>query len=326
MQIITKALTEVQDGYDIAGIEWDDGTRSDVVYCPRPAVAAALAPIIVEVQNKVTPIFMSRLIGYCLHAKAVYGRLPTVLVFCVSGFSPQSMQKEMVRDEKRSWLYSASCNWWAVRCSIIYIKEDADFGGDEDNNNIEPLFALASFFNEQQPVMHAHSLASNAIIQQLYYLAMTETQLQKDYSENYAAAMNAICKTHELLYSKALKSLKMGKTNAHTSKILGRGLSYTATLKRKYSIAECDDSSSATDEEHPDYSPIASSSSPAPGMRKRLKDIEFVDQYRKNLKPLRMNWSACLKDGKAAGLFELYNTSESLRSNIRLIREQLKQT
>ncbi|CAO3695429.1 hypothetical protein G6F70_008979 [Rhizopus microsporus] len=63
IDIITSNLLDVPKGtYTIAGTEWANGSRSDILYVPYLGIQNSLPPILIEVQSIVNVTFMERLV------------------------------------------------------------------------------------------------------------------------------------------------------------------------------------------------------------------------------------------------------------------------
>ncbi|KAI9487519.1 MAG: hypothetical protein EXX96DRAFT_553581 [Benjaminiella poitrasii] len=67
INIITKALLNVENDYHVGNSEWDNGMRSDVVLQPKSS-ASNLPPTIIEIQQTIDALFIKRVINYSLQA------------------------------------------------------------------------------------------------------------------------------------------------------------------------------------------------------------------------------------------------------------------
>ncbi|KAI9489847.1 hypothetical protein BDB00DRAFT_769882, partial [Zychaea mexicana] len=89
IDIITSDLLNVPKGtYTTATTEWDNGSRSDILYVPCLGIQNSLPPILIEVQAIVNEASMERLFKYSQNAKQVYKSYPLVMVFCIDKLSP----------------------------------------------------------------------------------------------------------------------------------------------------------------------------------------------------------------------------------------------
>lgn len=74
--------------------EHNDNKRSDITYYPHDNTKS-LAPVIVEIQNKVSHKFIARLMRYLLNAFDEINILPIVLVINIDGFSSKTFAKKI---------------------------------------------------------------------------------------------------------------------------------------------------------------------------------------------------------------------------------------
>lgn len=65
INIITKAILNVENEFITDSTNWPNGTHSDVLLIPK-CMDSGLPPIIIKFQQNVNAKFMKRAIGYCI--------------------------------------------------------------------------------------------------------------------------------------------------------------------------------------------------------------------------------------------------------------------
>ncbi|RCH88512.1 hypothetical protein CU097_011284 [Rhizopus azygosporus] len=105
IDIIASDLLNIPKGtYTTASTEWDNGSRSDILYVPYLGIQSSLPPILIEVQAIVNEAFMERLVKYNQSAKQLYKSYPLVMIFCVDELSPLTFITKFIPIDSKPWM------------------------------------------------------------------------------------------------------------------------------------------------------------------------------------------------------------------------------
>lgn len=303
IDLVADELLNVPKGtYISAGTEWNNGSRSDILYMPRLPIQKSLPPILIEIQQVVNEAFMQRLINYSQNASNIYGNYPIALVFCIEKVSPIHITKKFTPVPESLWMSSlASTDFWAKNCFLV---SKATLSNVITSDELTPLQALSLFLMEGSPTLYGHSHAENKTIQQLYRISLTIFENQMEEEQDISNVVNIVCQNNETILSKIDDALSSVPGSSKARNLVKRGLMFNMSAKRKYCQAMNSDSDSSLE--------------PLPKLKGKAKeltkqdDVEFLIDYRKNLIG-KMNWKRCLEIGHEKGLFKRYSTGESLR-------------
>ncbi|KAI9263653.1 hypothetical protein EDC94DRAFT_670935 [Helicostylum pulchrum] len=107
LNIITKALVNVENEYICSNTDWPNGIRSDFLLEPRSN--KNLPPIIIE-------FHMKRAVNYCLQAYKRFDRGPILLIVAINPLRGDF--SKCIKKCADLSLYKAICNYWADCCYI----------------------------------------------------------------------------------------------------------------------------------------------------------------------------------------------------------------
>ncbi|KAL0078180.1 hypothetical protein J3Q64DRAFT_1757166 [Phycomyces blakesleeanus] len=305
VNIITKALLNIEDRYLPESTDWPNGTHSDVVLVPK-STDSSLAPIIIEFQQVVDKKFMKRAVGYCLQAYKRFEIEPILLVICIKSLSITTRNGLEICDNLPC--YAASCDYWADRFYIIdkssikqHISSKSGLG-----SNLNPFTAYCLFLTAQSTSIELSSRKENTTMEMLYRLSQDAYAriIDKDTVElDELRNLNDIyCKQ----YKKVLAMLQDDSLPRSAIKDYASKSLYSIQKKRKFDQL-------ATD--------------PLPEDQNMEKDVEleealdeqmdFVKNFKKARaeKGIKMDWRLCLKEGKKRFGWK-YRSGESLRVHI----------
>ncbi|KAG1192744.1 hypothetical protein G6F70_009171 [Rhizopus microsporus] len=294
IDFVVAEILEVPKGtYVSAGTEWNDGSRSDILYTPRLSIQKPLPPILIEIQLIVNEAFMQRLISYSQKALNIYKTYPIVLILCVDRVSPAHPMAKFKPIPEKPWMASLlSTDFWA---QSYFIMSKQTLSNNTPPDQLTPLQALSSFLTEGSPTLYDHPYAENQTIQQLYQISMAISENQVECDKNISNVADA--------------ALFAVPGSSKAKNLIKRGLAFNVAAKRKY--CQTVDSDSDSD----------SSLEPLPKLKGKAKEttrvenqdnLKFVISYRKNLIG-KMNWKTCLEVGHKNNLCQRYSTGESLR-------------
>ncbi|KAG1144952.1 hypothetical protein G6F38_005988 [Rhizopus arrhizus] len=137
--VATKAIVDIDgDAYRIGDAEWDDGTRSDVLYEPVNEFLQQ-PPIIVEVQTTVDAEFMNRAVHYCVMAYRRYKTLPTLLIFATNTTTIPT--DNMHRSNVFCGL-SLPCEYWAKKCYLINLASASSQSVERETELLDAITSV----------------------------------------------------------------------------------------------------------------------------------------------------------------------------------------
>ncbi|KAL0078385.1 hypothetical protein J3Q64DRAFT_1824822 [Phycomyces blakesleeanus] len=306
IDLVVGELLDVPDGtYMSAETEWQNASRSDILYKPRLAIQNSLPPILIEIQLTVNEPFMQRLVSYSQSALSIYKTYPIVLIVCTDRVSPIQLMAKFKPISGKPWMSSLlATDFWAQSCFIV---SKLTLSGIAPSDQLTPLQALSSFLTEASPTLYGHPFAENRTIRQLYHIAMAISENQVECDKDVSNVVDIICYNNEKILMKADAALFGVSGSSKAKNLIERALVFNAAAKRKYYQTVDSDSDSSLE--------------PLPKLKgktretiqdKKQDDLEFVIKYRKNLIG-KMNWKTCLSVGHEKNLCEDYSTGESLR-------------
>lgn len=121
-------------------------TNTVVLHVSKTEAINMLAPILIEIQNRIDQDFMSRLIWYCTYVFDRYDDLPVVLVIVAKGFSSISFEQQFDTNSNHTHFLEMNYKCWTKSCDFTspnsiknYIK----------GNPMDPLVVLAYYMTSQ---------------------------------------------------------------------------------------------------------------------------------------------------------------------------------
>ncbi|CAO3606904.1 unnamed protein product [Mucor hiemalis] len=286
IDLIVDSLLNIPAGtYGVASSEWLNDTRSDTLYEPKLDIQKSLPPVLIEVQALVDERFMMRLMQYAINVNERYDSKPVVLIFCVDKISLKSLSAQFTQyTNNQQYLRSFPSPVWAQQCLLVFEKND-----DIGSYPLETLQAISSFFCQQK-------IAKEATVE--------ETQ----YENNIRHTLDIVLANNE----KCLNRIKKSLTGVHdikkAEKLIEKGLTYNAGVKRQLSDISSD---SESDLEFPEKLPLGIKHPPT--TPQLAEEIAFVKRFKANVG--RMNWTQCLTEAYENNLLLRYSTGSSLRAN-----------
>jgi hypothetical protein len=306
IDLVVGELLKVPNGTHMsAETEWQNASRSDILYEPRLAVQKSLPPILIEIQLTVNEPFMQRLVSYSQSASNIYKTYPIVLIVCTDRVSPTQLLKKFNPVSGKPWMSSLlATDFWARSCFIV---SKLTLSTISPSDQLTPLQALSSFLTEASPTLYGHPFAKNRTIRQLYHIAMAISENQVECDTDVSNVVDIICYNNEKILMKADAALFGVSGSSKAKKLIGRGLDFNAAAKRKY----CQNVDSESDSSLEQLLKLKGKTMETSQDQKQ-DDLEFVINYRKNLIG-RMHWKTCLSAGHEKNLCQGYSTGESLR-------------
>lgn len=156
--------------------DWTNGTRSDILYTPRLALATSLPPILIEVQKRVDQKFMARLCSYSLNVFFHYKVHPIVIVFCVEKVAGDVKDTfEAVR--RNDYLFETVCHHWTKKCYLIS-NETINYSlNSTTEDDFDSLLAIQYFLGSQQRNIMALNFYNDPAIALLYEISKREFEV-----------------------------------------------------------------------------------------------------------------------------------------------------
>lgn len=242
VDLVTSDLLDVPKGtYTTASTEWQNGSRSDILYVPRLGIQNSLPPILIEVQLIINEPFMQRLVQYCQSVLQLYKSYPLVLVFCIDKVSPSTLITKFKPVDVKPWMHSIKCcDFWAKSC---YLVPKSTLSSEGSGANVSPLLALSTFLIEQSPTLYGHSHPDHPTIRMLYRLAKECIEHKTKKELELVDIVDVICSNNEKMLHKVEASLVNVPGTSKAKKIVSCALEFNRSAKRKYVTMEGSDSS-----------------------------------------------------------------------------------
>lgn len=291
INFITESLTGTKDNYSIGNCEWNDGTRSDMVLEPKSA-HSNLPPLILDIQHTLNIASMKSAVSCCLQASTRYDVEPIILIICVEKLH-QDINKH-VKPSTLPGVFSYFCQPWADNCYIIS-KESI-----KDNMTIplDPMVALGAFFTSSSPSVGNHPFKDDPTIQYLYTLSLFQQQIETVNKDTPLKLIDL-----QLMEYDRLKMLANSLEQPVFERAIDDAKSRALTIKRKYEDW---------------FTPPVPASSTTSHVGKNNDTYKaamaFVVEFKQKKveQQKRMDWVACLKEGKDLNILN-YKNPESLR-------------
>ena len=292
--IITKAIVDIDgDAYRIGDAEWDDGTRSDVLYEPVNE-SLQQPPIIVEVQTTVDTEFMNRAVHYCVMAYRRYKTLPMLLIFATNTTTIPT--DNMHRSNVFCGL-SLPCEYWAKKCYLINLASASSVS----INIHEPFQALSMFLLNQQTCLLESNSWKDPTMRRLFQIARDALQQSIERETELLDAITSICDASIKHYEQILNTaerLQYDSPNIRQEVVCG--MQKLQQVKRRFE--EVDSLQEPTDQGN-----LATSADE----ERYQNTMEFVEKYKTTRK--RMNWRDCHKQLTQKSNVIKYKNPEVLR-------------
>ena len=283
-----------------------DGTQSDILYIPNVKPTEDLPPILIEVQRKVDPRFMSRAIKYCASVFEEHGVLPILLIICVNGFSSDAFKAQFEKSDRPYFLH-ANCEFWAKRCYVLSKESIKDFIHETP---MIDMVALGHFFTQQKrSILSLQDKSGDPTIRLLYKVAKEKLDGERKSDEAKLDMILAFCSQTQSQFEKIAEYAKnqsvqsSAESSARLLQYAHDGIELSQLQKRKYEQTFCRDVS-PTD----DTGTTGQIKTPVLD-----KDMEFVRSFLQGRQG-PMSWKQCYLDGVALGLFQRYRNSTTLKS------------
>ncbi|KAG2209747.1 hypothetical protein INT47_001895 [Mucor saturninus] len=305
IDLIINSLLNIPAGtYGVASSEWLDNTRSDTLYEPRLDIQKSLPPVLIEVQARVDEKFMMRLMQYAINVIERYDLKPVVLIFCVDKISSKSLSAQFTQNtNNQRYLRSFPSPVWAQQCFLVFENND-----DVGSYPLETLQAISSFFCQQKATLYDHSYSEDNTIKFLYKIAKEVTVEETQYESNVRHTLDIVLTSNEKFLNRIKKSLTGVPDIKKAERLIEKGLTYNASVKRQLSDISTD---SESDLEFPEKLPVRSKRPPT--TPQLADEIAFVKRFK--AKVGRMNWTQCLTEAHENHLLLRYSTGSSLRAN-----------
>ncbi|KAI9014362.1 hypothetical protein CLU79DRAFT_870658, partial [Phycomyces nitens] len=250
--------------------EHNDNTRADITYYPQDN-AKNLAPVIVEIQKKVTHEFIARLIRYSLSVFDQTKTLPIILVFNIDGFSSKNFRSENFAKSDNEPFYTLPSTLWAKRVRLY----NADSISSLLEEKMSEMIGLVHFLTQQEKHIVALDEYKDPYLQNIYRI-VSEIFNQK--SNRKVIQDNQIESFCDTIVSQLKKVIHNNKSDDQVSR--KRVAKYALDV---ISFAEHFRRLCTEEEESANVTPIATIES---------EDFVFVKNFIKR-NPGKMKWESC---------------------------------
>ncbi|GAN04955.1 hypothetical protein MAM1_0078d04422 [Mucor ambiguus] len=213
------------DAYSVGANEQHDGRRADMVYFPLKEFARDLAPVIVEIQNKVNHAFVARAIRYCLNIFDDVKALPALVVISIDGFSSKEFRDLAFDKSDGNPFYTHSCQSWAKQVQVYTADSIAK---RIDSSSVDPMIALAYIliFQEKNRVMLDEY--DDPTIQDIYKTALNFFSFDKDTTNDLTGRTESFCDAMASQFAKSRKRLRQYAED---------GIDFDRQFKRRHKIS-----------------------------------------------------------------------------------------
>ena len=309
IKIITTALVNETDDYNIADSEWSNGCRSDLVLEPK-SPSFGLPPIVIEFQQSVNNIFMKRAIQYSLQAYQRYQVDPIILIICMNSLS--SDIESLTKPSHILGCRSYPCHSWADKCLII---SKTTLNTLTPSQQSDPFVAFGLFLTQSTAITDL--ALDDPTMNHLKSLALDHYSSLIGNEVHLADFVKDLLDTQEKQYQHLL-TLASQQNSSHALQVsIQNAQAQQHELKRKFdeldtspSIAVPSTTSSAA---LPSPSSNASSSSTSLYERGMAFVLQFKAARIKQGKE-RMDWKACMEEGHRNGLLLNYKNTNTLKN------------
>ncbi|KAG1037895.1 hypothetical protein G6F43_012766 [Rhizopus delemar] len=190
------------DAYSVGANEQHDGRRADMIYFPLKEFARDLAPVIVEIQNKVNHAFVARVIRYCLNIFDDVRALPALVVISIDGFSSKEFRDFAFDKSDGNSFYTHPCQSWAKQVQVY----TADFIAKRIGSSpIDPMIALAHVLILQEKNIMMLDKYDVPTIQDIYKTALNVFSFGKDTTNDLTRRNESFCDAMASQFAKILK-------------------------------------------------------------------------------------------------------------------------
>ncbi|KAG2218860.1 hypothetical protein INT45_011284 [Circinella minor] len=270
--------------------EHNDNKRTDITYYPQDTTKN-LAPVIVEIQKKVSHEFIARLMRYSLNVFDETKILPIVLVINIDGFSSKHFCKENFVQRDNEPYYILSSSLWAKQVHIY----NADSIPSFLQVPMPKMIALVHFLTQQQKHIVALDEYMDSTLQRIYRIAYhiftDESNIKVIQDTKIESFCDAItCQFKKVIHNNNLNDKTSRK---RIEKYAQDGISFTENFKRRC-IGE------------------GESTSVTPILITESKDLIFVKEFIKQNRG-KMKWASCYDQGIEKGLFDRFASYSTLK-------------
>ncbi|KAI9483954.1 MAG: hypothetical protein EXX96DRAFT_560282 [Benjaminiella poitrasii] len=270
--------------------EHNDNIKTDITYYPQDSTKN-LAPVIVEIQKKVTHEFIARLIRYSLSVFDQTKTLPIVLVLNIDGFSSKNFRDENFVKSDNEPFYTLPSTLWAKQVQLY----NADSISSLLKEPMSEIIALVHFLTQQEKHIVALDEYRDPALRKMYRIASEIFNEKFNRKVIQDTQIESFC---DAIASQLKNVVQNNKTDGQASrkrvaKYAQDGISFAEYFKLR--CTEEGGSASVT--------PIAITES---------KDLVFVkDSIKKN--PGKMKWESCYNEGIQKNLFSRYGSFSTLK-------------
>ncbi|CEI88119.1 hypothetical protein RMCBS344292_02519 [Rhizopus microsporus] len=269
--------------------ENNDNRKADIMYYPNDATKN-LAPVIVEIQKKVSHEFIVRSMRYSLNVFDQKNTLPILLVINTDGFSSKQFREENFVKRDSEPYYVLSSPLWAKQVRIY----NSDSIASHLQIPMAKMTALVHFLTQQQKHIIALDEYMDPTLQRIYTMAhqiFTEKSNDKVIQDT---EIQSFCDATIAQYEKIIKN--NSSNNAASRKRIANyaqdGISFATNFKRR-----------CMEEESGCVTPIHIT---------KTKDLLFVEKFMKQHKG-KMKWTTCFEEGIKEGLFDRFASHATLK-------------
>ncbi|RCH84214.1 hypothetical protein CU097_003610 [Rhizopus azygosporus] len=189
--------------------------------------------------------------------------------------------------------------------SLVIMFENND---DVGSYPLETLQAISSFFCQQKATLFDYPYSEDNTIKFLYKIAKEVTVEEIQYENNFRHTLDIVLTSNEKCFNRSKKSLEGAPDIKKAERLIEKGHTYNASIKRQLSNVSTE---SESDLEFPEKLPVGTKRPPTASQI--ADEIAFVKRFKTNAG--RMNWAQCLAEAHKNNLLLRYSTVSSLRAN-----------
>lgn len=296
VKMITSALVNKDVDYIVADSEWSNGCRS-VLVLETKTPSLDLSPIVIEFQHSVNKIFMKRATLYALEAYKRYQVEPIVLIVCMNTLSSDINQ--LTQPSRVLGCCSYPCHSWAADCLIMSKPSLSSLTTSQQS---DPFAAFGLFLTQTTPITEL--VCNDPTMEHLKSLALDHYDSLIGNQVHLVDFVKELLNTQEKQYEHLLTLTSQQSSSHEIQEAIQNSQTQQRDLKRQ--LDELNDTATPSPNE-------PSTSLYQSGM---MFVLEFKAARIKQGKE-RMDWKACMEEGRKNGLLLNYKNINTLKNQFK---------
>ncbi|CAO3700916.1 unnamed protein product [Rhizopus stolonifer] len=313
INIVTRALLNLEGNYVTDSPEWPNGMRSDVVLVHKEA-STDHPPIIIEFQRAVGEDFVKKVLIHSNQSEKRHKTVPIILVVCIESIHNQV--KGYLKKCDDLPCYSLAVPWWNSR---FYIINNTSIQDHVMDRGLDPFVAFGLFFTSQATSVHVSLRSDDPTINMPHRISL---EVYRDILREDTQPVDELKQLADIYHSQFEKIINLLKDkNTTKSVVLDYALQYyeySKQQKRKYD--ELSVGNSLEEYQEMERIKYQKTESAGPSQQQEAQSefeirMAFVEKFMegRNERGEPMNWEICLLEGRRE-LNWKYKSATSLRT------------